>query len=208
MRKSVFFHGRGLSSGFTLIELMVTVAVLVILATVAVPGLQDFVARSGMTSIRNDFSVALQRARADAINRNTCVSICQMASGKQNICAAPAEQGNWHRGWIIHVNNACATTAPTAALPAEDIIAVRQPGNERYRLIERTQGTPESLLTFDARGTLVTGGITFEATDASVDQSPNARNIVINMQGRVAVRAPDAESSEVDGEETASTEGE
>ena len=207
MRKSVFFHGSGSAAGFTLIEVMVTVAVLVILAAVAVPGLQGFVARSGMTSIRNDFSVALQRARADAINRNTCVSICQLASGKQDTCAPSGERGNWHQGWIIHVNSACTSAAPAAALSADDIIAVRQPGSDRYLLTEKTKGTPATLMTFDARGTLVTGGITFQATDATVDESPNARDIVINMQGRVAVRPLGAESPATDGE-TAVAEGE
>ena len=189
MHKSVIFNDSAAESGFTLIEMMVTVAVLVILAMVAGPGLQEYVARSGMTSVRNDFSVALQRARSDAISRNTCVSICQLASASAGTCASAGELGNWHKGWIIHVNNSCTTVAPAVALPPDDIIAVRQAGNDRYRLTDKSQVAPASLLTFDARGTLVSGGASFEVTDAKDKGSPNARVIVINMQGRVAVRS-------------------
>ena len=179
---------------------MVTVAVLVVLATVAVPGLQEYVARSGMAAIRNDFSVALQRARADAINRNTCVSLCQLAAGSQNTCAA--DGGNWHEGWIVHVNAACNGLVPAGALPAGDIIAVRQPGNDRYQLTQVTQGTPDPLVTFDARGTLVTGGGRFRVADAKVTDGPNERDIVMNRQGRVAVQAKGDDAPATD-EETA-----
>lgn len=205
MHESVIFHAPARTRGFTLIELMVTVAVLVVLATVAVPGLQEYAARSGMASIRNDFSVALQRARADAISRNTCVSLCQLAAGSQNTCAAAG--GNWHEGWIVHVNAACNGVVPTAALAAGDIIAVRQPGNGRYQLTQVINGTPDPLVTFDARGTLVTGGLTFRVADAKVTDGPNERDIVMNMQGRVAIQAKGKDSPKAD-VETAEAEGE
>lgn len=194
MRKSVFFHGFRREHGFTLIELMVTVAVLVILASVAVPGLQEFAVRSGMASIRDDFAIALQRTRADAIHRNTCVSMCQLASGSQNTCAPAAERGNWHQGWVSFVNNACSGSAPTAALPAADIIAVRQPGNQRYELIDQS-GTAEDVVTFDARGSLVSGSASYRVTDAKVTDSRHERDIVVSLQGRVAVQVVSKKSA-------------
>lgn len=187
MRKSVLFHAFRRGQGFTIIELMVTVAVLVILASVAVPGLQEFAVRSGMASIRDDFAIALQRTRTEAISRNTCVSMCQLASGSQNTCAPAAERGNWHQGWVAFINNACSGVAPTAALPAGDIIAVRQPGNQRYELIDQS-ATAEDVVTFDARGSLVSGSASYRVSDAKVTDSRHARDIVVSLQGRVAVQ--------------------
>ncbi len=166
---------------------MVTVAVLAILAAVAVPGMQGFLARSGMNAVKDDFAIGLQRARLDAINRNTCVSMCQMTAPGSTTCQTnEGAAGNWHLGWITYVNNACA--APTgAALAAADVIAVREPGNPRYTLRNNGANT-NTAVTFDPRGTLMTGLGSFTVSDSQDQTSSLNREIVINLQGRVDVR--------------------
>jgi type IV fimbrial biogenesis protein FimT len=75
-------------SGFTLIEMMVTIAVLAILAAIAVPNYQRFVASSRMTAQANDFLASLQLARSEAVKRNAAVSM-------------NAVGGDWAGGWEI-----------------------------------------------------------------------------------------------------------
>ena len=169
---------------------MVTVAVLVIVATVAVPNLQEFAIRSGMNSIRDDFTIALQRARTDAITRNTCVSICQLATGSRDTCAPAAQRGNWQQGWVIYVNNACDGAVPAGAVPADDVVAVRQPGNQRYQLTEDADGALLGVATFDARGAMVSRAATFHLVDGQNTKSKHARDIRLSPQGRVAVVLP------------------
>jgi type IV fimbrial biogenesis protein FimT len=186
MRKRAKLHTQ---RGFTLVELMVTIAVVAILAAVAVPGLQAFVARSGMNGVRDDFAIALQRARLDAINRNTCVSVCQLAAAGGTQCATGAAVGQWHQGWVTYVDAACS-----GALTAADVISVRQPGNARYTL-QVGNGGAVGVMTFDPRGALVAGVATFEVRDARDRNSPHGRDITVSRQGRVQVGPAPATTS-------------
>ena len=86
---------RALESGFTLIELMVTVAVLAILLSIAIPNYQTFVMSSRMASQTNDFITALNLARSEAVKSAANVTVCASSNGAT--CT-----GGWDTGWIIH----------------------------------------------------------------------------------------------------------
>lgn len=85
-------------SGFTLLELMVTVAVASVLLTVAVPSFNQMILNSRLTAQANDVVAALNFARSEAIKRNTSVSFCRVDPARPTVCAAQA--GNW-QNWII-----------------------------------------------------------------------------------------------------------
>lgn len=184
MQKAGILH---IQRGFTLVEAMVTVAVLVILATIAVPGLQAFTTRSGMNAIRDDFSIALQRARLDAISRNTCVSICQLQAGTSDTCQAKPTE-SWVGGWIVFANQACSAALPNEALARENIVAVRQASDPRFQLIQRN---PTGIVTFDPRGTHLGQTFSVVTKDAQDENSVHARKISVSLQGRVSVALVD-----------------
>jgi type IV fimbrial biogenesis protein FimT len=104
-RRQVSLGDRG-SRGFTLIELMVTVAVLALLAAVAAPAMIMLLNSNRLSSTAGELTAALQLARAEAVRRSAPVTLCGSTDGVN--CTNGA---NW-TGWaIVGRNNMDATTA-------------------------------------------------------------------------------------------------
>jgi type IV fimbrial biogenesis protein FimT len=84
------------TDGFTLIELMVTLALAVILLALAVPSFRNTVQNNRATTTANELLTALSTARSEAIKRNETISLCSSANGTS--CASST---NWATGWIM-----------------------------------------------------------------------------------------------------------
>lgn len=87
-------------SGLTLVELMITLVVIAIALTVAVPGFTNFIRGNRVTSQANEFLVSLTFARSEAIKRGRPVAVC--ASSDQATCSG---SNDWDAGWIAFTDD-------------------------------------------------------------------------------------------------------
>jgi type IV fimbrial biogenesis protein FimT len=94
------------SRGFTLLELMVVLAVAAVILSIGVPSFNDFRRNSRITGVANDFLGAVQSARSEAIKRQVPVAVCP--SDNPAADDATCTDGPF-RGWItfVDVNNDC-----------------------------------------------------------------------------------------------------
>ena len=91
-----------LVSGFTVIELMVTLGIAGILLAVAVPSFTRMAVDSRLTTQTNDVVAALNLARSEAIKRNASVSFCRVDTETTVTCAGTTS--TWSN-WIVTTGN-------------------------------------------------------------------------------------------------------
>jgi type IV fimbrial biogenesis protein FimT len=86
-------------SGFTLFELLTTIAVLGILLAVGVPSFSSIIRNNRIAAATNDLVTALTFARSEAMKRGDMVTTCP--SEDQAACAG---SNDWSTGWIVFVD--------------------------------------------------------------------------------------------------------
>lgn len=83
--------------GFTLVELMVTVAILAILLAIAAPSFTGTIRDTGARAVAQQLVSALNLARSEAVMRRASVQVCP-----RNADATACEpRAGWKSGWLV-----------------------------------------------------------------------------------------------------------
>lgn len=83
--------------GFTILELIIAIAILAILILLAVPSFRTIMQNNRAATITNDVVAALQTARSEALKRRQDVRVC-----RRNVAGTACDNGaDWTPGWLI-----------------------------------------------------------------------------------------------------------
>lgn len=96
--------------GFTMVELLVTVAVSAILLGISVPNFRTFIQNNRIAGATADFVAAISKARTESLKRGVRVYFCRTGNphAANPTCAAnlPSGQANaskdWTPGWLMY----------------------------------------------------------------------------------------------------------
>ncbi|WP_420475717.1 GspH/FimT family pseudopilin [Noviherbaspirillum sp. ST9] len=146
--------------GFTLVELMVTLAVVAVLLGIALPGFNNATLGTKLSTYANSLVASANMARSEAIKRNAAVTMCVSTDG------ATCTGGSWEEGWIV--------------LAGTDVIVRQNAASTGFKLT----GTA-STLTFQATGVGATVA-TITACRALPSVGGQERVVNISATGRTS----------------------
>lgn len=164
--------------GFTLYELLVTMAVAGIVASLALPGLAVFVRGNRVVTQVNDLVGALNLARSEAVTRAGSVTVCAVDPVDVSRCASGSGSFAWDRGWLVFVDAAGLAGSFDTGDTLLRGYSVLSGGNRLSAATPFVRYRPD--------GFLESGATTFQlrVPSCSLDQN---RNISVSTLGRPSV---------------------
>lgn len=170
--------------GFTLIELMVTLAVAAVMLTLAAPSLVAFMRNSELTAQANGLVAALNTARTEAMKRGL------------NAVIVPRDRQSWTSGWRVFVD----TNGDNTYTGGTDDLVTEQPALPSYFTVSGTgtAGLSNPYVLYNSSGYPVTVAGGFGAVTISIarndlsgqDLLDQTRRVKLASTGRVRTCKP------------------
>ncbi len=162
-------------NGFTLLELMVTLAIAAVLLSVGVPSFRGMMLDNRLVNEANQFVTAVNLARSAAVRYQRNATVC-MTSNYSAAVPTCGGSNNWARGWIVWVDK-----DRDGATDANEVITVHEPVAGSITMTS----AGASAFTYNARGFSTTGGDDISLCDDR--SSETGRLIKVNNVGRTSV---------------------
>lgn len=113
-----------------MLELVITIALLAIVTALAAPSFRNAIQNNRVTAQSNDFVLAMQLARTEAVKRGRPVSVCASdvaGGGDEPVCG-----DDWSLGWMVFLD--AEASAGDGGVTVEERIRVWRPVNENVEV--------------------------------------------------------------------------
>lgn len=159
--------------GFTLVELLIAMAIAGILLAVGVPAMTSFLATRSSVANAEELVEALRFARSEAIKRSSPVTVCSTTepNAESPTCGSAED---WITGWVV------THPASGRVLRVQNVV----------RAMKQITATAASV-TFQPTG--IAANATFEFVPIGEEVDDRIRTVDLNVQGRARLikgRAP------------------
>ncbi len=163
----------GSAAGFTLVELVIALAVLLILLVVGIPHSMSLISNNRLTSQTNEMLKAFSIARSEAINRTAEVRV------------VPTDPADWSKGWSLVAD----TNRDGDFTDTVDVVRVGNPlEGDATLTADASNSLTNTYVAFNARGALNPLGDTFAyQLKASNCVGSQVRLITVAATGRIGV---------------------
>ena len=185
------------AEGFTIVEMMVVIAIVAIIMVFAIPSYKSVTTQSRMAGEINDLASDVALARSAAIKQGLTVTICPSA----NPSATPSTNSpacnnstSWTTGWIVFIDVANNQTFTTSG---DTLLRVHGPFTGSDTLVYSSTGGKAKAITFNRMGGTNSFGNATDFSDTGTltlhDSSNNAawrRCVIVSEAGNVTLDSP------------------
>lgn len=160
--------------GFTLTELLITIALAGLFITFAIPGFYAIIQNNKSVTMVNTLSSGLNYARMESIRRGVRVSVCSAGNASLSTCGTNSQ---WAQGWIVFVDadNNNAVDSSNNLLKVNEALPTGT-----------TVTANNALVSFDGSGFVTNGNFTMTVTAAGCT-GYNARVLTLSTSGRLSI---------------------
>jgi type IV fimbrial biogenesis protein FimT len=163
-------------SGFSLIELMITLALLAILTGLAAPSFGTMIRDTRLATSANDLLATLFLTRSEAVKRGRRVTLCTSVD-----LAACATNVGWHRGWIMFED----PNSNALRDGGEEILRVEGARSDAVTITGTN--TMRDYVSYISSGNTRTANGALQMATITICEGDAARRVVISATGRPRV---------------------
>lgn len=186
-RGSVARGGRG----FTLIEFIITVAIMGIIAALAAPSFNRMMKEFRLNSTTDQLYTEILRARSEAIKRGNMVVMCRSANAQNEepTCGNTADRA-WGKGWMTYAfadNTRSPYSESNYDSDKNDVLlsGIRTSYDE-YGVIITSNSIGNSWLAFNGDGTLAEDNVAYYVV-CDDREADHGRLITVYLHGGVSI---------------------